>query len=178
MKAIVVHVADADAPDARLLVELALAGNAPRRDRAITVWSLEVEDVRPPEPAPQLPTAGVAGRAATSRAAATTVDATSQAGVLLAIVVQRLGHGVTVAEATTLMRHDWPSISRNQVATRMGQLHSSRLVARRNARTNMLDVDGTASSYVTRPTDDRGNRGAVWYSLPAGQRLNRQGSTP
>lgn len=157
------HVADADADDARSLIECVLSGNGVQDGaEAITVWHLEVDDVRPPEPAPALPTAGVAGRAATSRAAATTVDATSQAGKLLRLVHDHDGEGLTTAQATDVMRTWWPNISRNQVATRMGQLRSAMLVGRR-LHDGLLTCDDLVSGYRTAPTDDRGNRGALWW---------------
>lgn len=93
--------------------------------------------------------------------AAGTVKVGSQLAHLLGIVTESRD-GITAADAAELLSERvGHTVSRNQTATRMGELGERGLVTR-----NQLGAtDGGRPVYETRPTDDQGNEGAVWRAV-------------
>lgn len=95
----------------------------------------------------------------TSRRAATGVRRGTQHSALLAVVAVNRHDGVTCYEAADpVARMLGRPISRNQVATRMGELAERGLVCRR--------VDHVHGGYVERATLT--DTACVWFPTPAG----------
>lgn len=101
----------------------------------------------------------------TSAEAAGRVKVGSQQAALLAILAEVGEHGSTCAAAKPLLSDIMErDISRNQTATRMGELGERGLAERTWLG---ADEDGRPI-YEERPTDTTGNTGAVWRITEAG----------
>lgn len=110
-----------------------------------------------------------AGHPSTSRRAASRVRRGTQLSALLAVVVTAGDDGVTCFEATSPMRTmlGRTDLSRNQVATRMGELAERGLVTRRIAPGQTADRWHYSYRYVERQTEGE-NTACVWWPTPAG----------